>query len=133
VVIDWLELAKFLVMAAAGLLLWTHRHAFLGGELIGRLKTTEHEIVALRRRMDTAGEEMSNLANEVQALPDRWRAECIPRREFALTLDKLSEAVTRHEKGYGELTSLVHKIPSMEMVEQLLMDRVKRLEERQRR
>ena len=40
-----------------------------------------YRIGQLERRMDQAGEKMSDLAGDIQGLPDRMRAEFVTRRE----------------------------------------------------
>lgn len=53
--------------------------AFLLGRLHSRMETVEREVVGLGNRMDRAGEKMSDLADDVQKMPDRYltRAEAL--------------------------------------------------------
>lgn len=87
---DWLDLAKFAVATAAAVLLWSLRQGFAGGSLMNRFERLEKDVTDLRtetrQRFDRAGEEMSNLATDVQGMPDRIRGELLTelRREAAL-------------------------------------------------
>jgi hypothetical protein len=44
-----------------------------------------HRITELERRMDRAGEKMSDLANDVQGMPERLRDQFVTRYEWAAT------------------------------------------------
>lgn len=44
-----------------------------------------YRLSQLEKRMDDAGEKMSDLANIVQVMPDRLRAEFVTRREWDAT------------------------------------------------
>ena len=46
--------------------------AFLLGRLHSRMEDVEKGIVGLGNRMDRAGDKMSDLADEIQKLPDRY-------------------------------------------------------------
>jgi Zn-dependent protease with chaperone function len=50
-----------------------------------------YRVEQLERRMERAGEKMSDLANEVQAMPERLRHEFVLRAEWALTERRKSE------------------------------------------
>lgn len=45
----------------------------------------KYRIGQLERRMDQAGEKMSDLANDVQTMPDKMRAEFVSRKEWEAT------------------------------------------------
>ena len=53
--------------------------AFLLGRLHSRVEDVEKGVVGLGNRMDRAGDKMSDLADEIQKLPDRYltRAEAV--------------------------------------------------------
>jgi len=53
--------------------------AFLLGRLHSRMENAERSVTALDQRMDRAGQKMSDLADEVQKMPDRYltRAEAL--------------------------------------------------------
>ncbi len=53
--------------------------AFLLGRLHSRMNNNEKEVISLGNRMDRAGDKMSDLADEIQKLPDRFltRSEAI--------------------------------------------------------
>ena len=53
--------------------------AFLLGRLHSRMEDVEKGIAGLGNRMDRAGDKMSDLADEIQKLPDRYltRAEAV--------------------------------------------------------
>lgn len=53
--------------------------AFLLGRLHSRMETVEHGVTGLGNRMDRAGDKMSDLADEIQKMPDRYltRAEAL--------------------------------------------------------
>lgn len=46
--------------------------SFLLGKLYSRMDRVEDRCVELDKRMDKAGEKMSDLANEVQTMPDKF-------------------------------------------------------------
>lgn len=53
--------------------------SFLLGRLHSRMESVEQNVVGLGNRMDRAGDRMSDLADEIQKMPDRYltRAEAL--------------------------------------------------------
>ena len=61
------------------------------GKWFGGTNLSLHRITQLEQRMDRAGQKWSDLANDVQAMPDRLREEFISRRECELLLLRRSD------------------------------------------
>lgn len=96
---DWLiSIIKNVAMGAAVWLLWSLRGAFVAGWNVQKFirqfeehkRQSDEEIDGLKLRMDRAGVAMSDLATDVQGLPERLRVEFLPRRESEL-IQKESE------------------------------------------
>jgi len=61
---------------AGSMLFWG---TLLLGRVMSRMERAEKNIEVLENRMDRAGERMSDLANDVQTMPDRVRRELLVR------------------------------------------------------
>lgn len=83
---DWLTVLQLLATLLSGGLLLSLRS--------GRyLQAKEDDLTEVKRRLDKAGQEMSDLANEVQKLPDRFRGEFVPRELYVA-----SEIASREDR-----------------------------------
>lgn len=79
-----LDVLQFLVMCAAGALIWSLRQAFAGGRFLSRFEDVEKRLGQIDKRLDQAGEHMSDLTTKIQALPNQLRDEFVTRREATL-------------------------------------------------
>ena len=57
----------------------------------GSAEIPVYRIAQLEKRMDTAGQKMSDLANDVQGMPERLRAEFVTRLEWDMTTERRKE------------------------------------------
>jgi hypothetical protein len=62
---------QFVVMAGAGVLLWSLRTSFKAGSYS---TTLDNQVTHLERRMDRAGEELSKMASYIQGATERYRS-----------------------------------------------------------
>jgi hypothetical protein len=64
------SILQFAVMAGAGVLLWSLRQAFRAGSYSTNL---DYEVQHLKRRMNQAGDKMSEFATYIQGATERYR------------------------------------------------------------
>ena len=100
---EWFTIGQAILMALGMGLLWSLRSAFAGGSLLRRLEDLE-------KRMDRAGRLSSDLATEVQGLPDLLRSECITRREFSIIQANHEQHFARHAEDHKELWTAVNQL-----------------------
>ena len=123
---EWvLNVAKAVAMFAAFAIVWSLRNAFIAGWNVHKFindylqykKDNDKEVAQLRtdfkedvanlkelikkneQRLDRAGEEMSNIASDVQGMPERLRSDFVPRREVELQFaeNKVDRELLRQE------------------------------------
>lgn len=101
------QIATFVMMTTAAFLVWTVRSAFKGGQIASTVQRDIEELRGkcedLNKRMDRAGHEMSNLASEVQGLPDRMRRECI---SMELATQMFAESARDRDRIWQEIAKL---------------------------
>jgi hypothetical protein len=77
----WVTLGQAIVMALVGLLVFSIRGSFKAGQWT-ESKDYSKDIAAINGRLDQAGRQMSDIASEVQAWPERMREDFMTRREI---------------------------------------------------
>ena len=80
---EWFQITQTIIMALAALLVLSVKVGLKGGSLDVILQRLDN----LDERMNRAGIKMSDLADDVQGLPDRLRKEFLPREEAKLLFD----------------------------------------------
>jgi hypothetical protein len=77
---EWFTGGQAILMTLATLLVFIAYRAFLGGQWIA---TVDARILAIETRMERAGGLTSDLATEMQAMPERLRQDFVSRELFA--------------------------------------------------
>ena len=83
---QWLPLVNFVLTLVVGVLLFTMRGGFRAGQWSAQLELKlstlatemERRFIAIETRMSRAGSDASDLATDVQGLPERLRAFFVP-------------------------------------------------------
>ena len=88
----WFVVGNAVVMALIAGFLYSIKMSFVGA---GKIKDIEHSVATgalkidrLERRMDQAVEKVSDLATEVQGMPERLRHEFVTKEHLQLIIKK---------------------------------------------
>lgn len=90
---QWFTLVQTVVMflAATGVALLYR--GFQTGKWVQNVESQQDKLDAIHRRLDKAGEKMSDLSNEIQKLPTTMRDEFLSREVF-----EIHQAVAREQR-----------------------------------
>lgn len=80
----WLNFALTVVTALAGAGMALLYRGFRTGKWVQNVDNHQEKIDALNRRLDKAGQEMSDLTDLVQKLPDQFRIEFVSKEVFTI-------------------------------------------------
>lgn len=109
---EWIGVVQSVVVAFAAAAVALLYRGFQTGKWVRQIgEERDQQIDDIHRRLDTAGGKMSDLANEVQTMPDRFRREFVSREVFDLekAVDKerreeFRESMTKeHDKLWAAL------------------------------
>ena len=93
---QWVQFAQFVVMALVGLIVWSTGRAFKAGQWTQTLDRAD-DIKRLEARMDRAGQQFSDLATKVQAIPDQMRQMFVGQEIYrAMHEEHVRESVALH-------------------------------------
>jgi hypothetical protein len=73
---QWISLAQSLIITLAMLFVWSLRAGIKSGRWLSSGDAQTERLIKLENRMDQAGKKSSDLADIVQALPEKIRVEC---------------------------------------------------------
>lgn len=110
---QWITVAEWVIRVGVGVLMFTVLRGFQSGRWVqardDKLTDLERSIGALTVRLDKGGKEMSDLASEVQGMPERLRTIFVPRELYGA-----SEAVNgqEHHRMLAEIEKLWGQVRS---------------------